>query len=317
MTSTYAAFRVDPSLNFDNFHLRHHKESSTSTIANFSRPISARVPQSPINGKLSYAPPSFSRTSSIGSLRYSGPITPAQDHAVPQLLAAPAIADDWSESQVLDEDISFLDESRKSPTLDLHFAIENVINDPINTALQSISAQESPRSASPAWRPDLSLDIKQALDMPSTPQERTPSQYTLSAPPAVASFADFRQNIALRREQAGLPAEMGTASARGPVSFQFLQSDPFHCPLHGRKNLTRPRSAGEGLQAANGPNEEFSPSMAFPTKKQGAPSIMSSRSTRSIRKGFSRMSRMFARGSEKPPKPKEDFWTKLARVGNK
>lgn len=302
-TASYAAFRVDPSINFDNF------IPPSPSVSNFSRPMSHRPVLSPHSANLSFALSDSSRRSSCISTK--GPSTPKQDLPLRDSIAGPKFVisdEDQHNGMVLP---SFMMDSHQSPKLDLSFAVESVMRSyqPSSTpqspiAPMSAIAMERPRTAGslapsplrPMTAPRVCPvhGVRQSTIAPVAPVRRPCPIHGLkqptSSPLSTNPVASPRESISER------PQEIQRIdSAKTLPSLPFLQHDPFQSLQEKEQGNGRPKSAGAGASGTDLSEVDFVFDRAQPMKKQSAPSIMSTRSTRSIRKGLSRVRRMLAR----------------------
>lgn len=291
MPTSYAAFRVDPSLNFDNFNLGWDDTPASPSMSNFSRPISYRAAPllSPQLSQHSFALSDSSRRSSFSSTR--GPLTPKQDVSIRESVARPRIKtpedDQITSSWMLDT---------KAPKLDLSFSMESVMRtyQPLSTPSSPITSSRPISSArpltassldpAPSFRPCPVHGARKSTIGPRVPCPIHGSKLPSSALSGAPTFPDSRVSIddapgpAVKEPTKSLPA------------LPFLSHDPF-APQVNDHEQNRPKSAGVGARRSMSGDDDFIP------KKQSAPSIMSTRSTRSIRKGFSRVRRMLSRAN--------------------
>jgi len=113
-----------------------------------------------------------------------------------------------------------------------------------------------------------------------------------SAPPNTTCFPESNQAQAERQD----PEKAASIKSVPPsYALPFLQQDPVKCPIHGDKRQT-PRSTGVGAsplsQKADMIDEENFEALV---KKQSAPSVRSTKPTKSIkstRKRFSRLKKI-------------------------
>lgn len=329
--ASYASFRVDPSINFDNFNLGWDENLPSPVVSNFSRPISFRPVLSPNQSQYSFAPSDSSRRSSYVSSK--GPMTPKQETPPPResvIASKPRIATPEDDPVTL----SFMTDS-KSPKLDLSFAVESVMRtyQPLSTPSRP-SSPIRPTTASGKARPLTAIDLDLAQKMkpcpvhgvrksiaspsisnfaPSSPRVSTSSfkppcpvhgvKSPSSALSGAPTFPDSRKSIGegpprksmseqpSRKSMGERPPAFPVDSTQSLPSLPFLKHDPF-APQDSEK--ARPKSAGVGAARSDDDDVDF---VFNKDKKQSAPSIMSTRSTRSIRKGFSRVRRLLTRGS--------------------
>ena len=171
-----------------------------------------------------------------------------------------------------------------SPGLDLTLAFEKLLNRSNSQSSNKSSTSTVSKRPCPVHRPFpvrrsslassiLSVKLDESALAPHTSKDmafedpRTP-------PPTKPSFTRFTNEMSQRQEALkGENAPVPTSPVHG-----FLNQDPF-----GKFELTdpsRPKTAGE-----------LDNSSALPAKTQAAPSIKSTRSTRSIKNGFSRVMR--------------------------
>lgn len=337
MPASYASFRVDPSINFDNFNLGWDDNVPSPTISNFSRPISFRPVLSPNQSQHSFARSDSSRRSSYVSSK--GPVTPKQEAVSPRepiTIHAPKSRIATPEDDPVA--LSFMSDS-KSPKLDLSFAVESVMRtyQPL-TAPSAPSSPVRPTTASGKARPLTAIDldlapkskpcpvhgVRKSIASPmSTPigsplaSPRLPCPVhgfkqqasALSGAPSFPESRDSTDERSSRKSMGERPARKSTSdpisrksmgerpaglptldSAQSLPQLPFLKHDPFGPQENERP---RPKSAGAGASQTEQNDDAES---VFGKKKQSAPSIMSTRSTRSIRKGLSRVRRLFVKG---------------------
>lgn len=293
MPASYAAFRVDPSINFDNFNLGWDDTPVSPSISNFSRPISYRAAPtlSPHFSQHSFALSDSSRRSSFSSTR--GPLTPKDDAPARDSIARPRIT--TPENDPLASSSWMLD--TKAPKLDLSFSMESVMK-----TYQSVSTPSSPVTSSmplnntrpltgmslyppPSPRPCPIHGARKSHLGPKSPCPIHGAKLPSSALSGAPTFPDARESLGERP-----PGPQSTPSSKSLPALPFLNHDPF-APQSTDHDQSRPKSAGVGAQRSSSGDGDYVP------KKQSAPSIMSTRSTRSIRKGFSRMRRMLSRAN--------------------
>lgn len=295
MPTAYAAFRVDPSINFDNFNLGWDDDTPASpSVSNFSRPISYRPPPPVLSPHVSQ--PSFALSDSSNRSSYvssGGPLTPRQDISMRESVAKPRIAtpdnDQITSSWMLDT---------KGPKLDLSFSMESVMRT-YQPAMSAPSSPVTPTAPVGFHRPLTSISLesvpksrmcpvhgaRKSMMSPRPPCPVHGSRLPSSALAGAPTFPDSRSSMGERP-----PAPPATGSAKSLPTLPFLSHDPF-AQKSNDHDQNRPKSAGAGArQSGHGFDD-------FVSKKQSAPSIMSTRSTRSIRKGFSRVRRMLSRAN--------------------
>lgn len=108
MSGAYAAFRVDPTLNFDHYE---PDPVGSPVVANFSRPISLH----PRASRSTLSLTTSSRPSSIASSR--GPTTPSHESPAQEFLAGPFIIPGNQAPQYTVEDMKYMRHSVKFPEL--------------------------------------------------------------------------------------------------------------------------------------------------------------------------------------------------------
>ena len=306
--STYAAFRVDPTFNFDNFNVEHNVRQTPSS--NFSRPLSIRPTYSSDDPdpKAIFILPELSRQSSFtSSWRDSGhstaPSTPVPETPSAQFLGAPIIfsSDDSAHidtvrsssaiepSKFADRMSFMMSGSSKVSDLDLSFPAErlflNNADRPQSALLYSSNNRPGTASGPKDAQKDAPKEVPKATATalvltPLQPPEDIRFEEPRSAPPTTTSFSEFKQALVERQ------ASQKAASLKsGPPSpaLPFLQQDPFKCPIHGEKRQ-RPKSAGVGASPLSQETDATGGiGLDAPVKKQRAPSIMSTKSTKSMR----------------------------------
>lgn len=281
MPGRYAAFRVDPTLNFDNF-VVDHSAASSPVVPSFSRPTSTRPALSIAESKSFSTLSDFSRPPSDSDSSYRGPETPRFETTSPELKTGFVTRTSTYDADIEAHGISFMRDS-KSPELDLSFSFEKssgfgVAISPLpSPSLHSQCTMQhtSSKHVCPVHGP------KQAL--PPIPIKDTRYEDPRDPPPTRPSLASF-QPFPDRRDSL---AE--TPTTPSSPAFHFLNQDPFQSSRNG-DGMLRPKSAGAG--ASHDDESDFNFDRVYSKKKQSAPSIMSSKSTRSMKKGLSRMKRI-------------------------
>lgn len=301
MSTSYAAFRVDPSINFDNFNSGSQRPPRSPTVSNFSRPISVRPAPSPNTSHLSLVWSDSSRRSSNVSLK--GPLTPNQDVPIHAPITRPIFASLEADHQF--DTPSFMLDSQKSPKLDLSFAVESVMRTymPQSTSQSTPQPPVEPAARSNEERPLTAIGLDPAPVL--TPANATKMCPVHGARPSTTALSPTQPSLTPPTNN---HVENSRKSISGPVSgmqrpetakalpsLPFLEQDPFQSSLGDEHNRARPRSAGVGASHAGPANGDFILDGAQPGKKQSAPSIKSTRSMRSVRNGLSRVRRMLAR----------------------
>lgn len=317
--STYAAFKVDPTFDFNDFSIEHNVPKSPST-SNFSRPLSIRPTFSSDDPdpKAVFVLPELSRQSSFtSSWRDSDPSTApstplpetpsaTQSQMGPMIVSSrDSVHTDTARSSAAMAPSKFVDRmsfimlgSSKSPDLDLSFPAEKLFLDhigrPRSSSLHWANAgtANAPKDAQKPEDTSKAAAQKPVL-APLSPTKDARFEEPRSAPATTTSFSDFKQALAERQEN-----QKAASLKSGPPSpaLPFLQQDPFKCPLHGDKRQ-RPKSAGVGASPLSQQTDTNTSGIDFsaPVKKQGAPSVMSTKSTKSIRsikRGLSRFKKM-------------------------
>lgn len=290
MPASYASFRVDPSINFDNFNLGWDDTPISPTVSNFSRPISYRPTITPKLSQHSFAlSDSSSRSSYVSS---KGPLTPKQDASIRESIAKQRVSttenDHLTSSWMMDS---------KAPQLDLSFSMESVMRtyQPLSTPSSPITSTMPAEKArpltaislepSPKLKPCPIHGARKSTIAPRPPCPVHGPRLPTSALSGAPTFPDSRKSMGER------PSELpSTESEKNPPALPFLKHDPF-AQQENDQDQTRPKSAGVGATQSELGDVDFI------HKKQSAPSIMSTRSTRSIRKGFSRVRRMLSRAN--------------------
>lgn len=314
MAGRYASFKVDPSICFDNYYAQPSSEMDLPLRANFSRPIFIQTSYSHSTLSLPLSPPPLSRSDSSESLRGPAspatPITPAQDTITIPFRVAPVSSECEGESHHK-EDLyaasSLSPDFQDSSKCDLRFSFEARVSkeyeapkrpqSPVQTASQShnqTSPQspvqtilQSPSQMSPRSPPQLLTRFSERDRHARPPTICTPLLDTSvptctntpeaqSASPTVTSFAEFRQALAERQE-----ARRQEAAKKCMPALSFLSQDPFQCPLTKR----RPKSIGRDEVSEDESSRPVS-------RKSTAPSVTSTRSTKSIRRGFSKVKQL-------------------------
>ncbi|KAJ9650956.1 hypothetical protein H2198_009750 [Neophaeococcomyces mojaviensis] len=278
MSRPYASFKVDPSITFDNFRYNQPSVVRPASIANFSRPMSIRPALSHSTSTMTFSLPPLSRSSSSESL--SGPATPDQVIAMPIFRVGPVTTIDFDaepHSEKATHMPSFLLDDRQSPELDLRFSFERRSSYEVEASLPTPQLLKPFSARDRHTRPPTA---------PSALSQTSFAHYDQdgphSAPPTVTSFAEFRQALEERQE-----ARRVDAARKGLPALPFLSQDPFQCPLTGM----RPRSARRAVED----DDVYSRPVSM---KSSAPSVMSSRSTKSFKKGLSKVKRLFG-GSQR------------------
>lgn len=288
MPGYYASFGIDRSLNFELHTLDTHSPLASPTFSNFSRPISLRPMVSKNASTTSLALPELSRPSSFGSL-LSGPLTPVQLAVTQKPQAEPIVASSRFDFQLESSESSFMHNASITPDLDLSFSFHPTVTRtktassecplPSSLLLKSLSqrSREEKEEIGPSCK---TLDVEAALTHKHLSLKDSNQNVPHSTFPTTTSFSAFRQSLAERQ------AEVSRISP--PQSPAFLQKDPFASRPQSQQ---RPSTAGGyGLQDSKSP-DDFVFDRATSTKKY-APSMISTRSTRSIRKGLSRVKRL-------------------------
>lgn len=123
------------------------------------------------------------------------------------------------------------------------------------------------------------------------PPPLTPPKMTL--PPRTSSISTTLKELqAIEAQNLDQPeAKIATSPDLASPSLQFLQEDPFNSKMSIDLPRARPKSSG-----VDGTREDFDPILNRTTSSSTRPpSIMSTKSTRSVKKRLSRMSKMFTR----------------------
>jgi len=278
MTRPYAAFKVDPTINFDNCSFNESCATNATSTANFSRPMPSRPPLPYSPSAMTFSLPPLSRSSSSESL--TGPATPAQDIPMPAFRVGPTISIDYkaeSHSALETRMPSFFAKDQ-SQELDLRFSFEARSSHDFHASLsppqllQKCSTHD--RHTRPSTAPSTSSQTSSQHKDPAGSQ---------NGPTTVTSFAEFRQALAERQE-----ARRIETAKRGYSAFPFLSQDPFQCPLTG----IRPRSAKREVATEDESSRPVS-------RKSVAPSLVSSRSSQSFKRGLSKVKRLFSTSAAK------------------
>lgn len=221
MRGTYAAFRADPTLDFNNFNLDENQMPiSSPIISNFSRPISMRRAMTE-DGRLTLSTAEFSRPSSMASSR--GPSTPSQDINLQDFLAGPAIVPADQEPSIGAEVASFMHRPGKSPELDLRFSMEKSLKH-YSTSSSGSSNANGPKRPCPVhgYRPVSS----RASSFVAFPPTINPDRKTPPSP-----LRESVQPVSKSHKASQVLPGLNQASPKRP------------CPVHGNRPISSRKSS--------------------------------------------------------------------------